>query len=147
MSQDTYSATEAGKVLGVSTKRVRQLVQNGTLRAVANSKPLAIRAESVHKEREKRGKAKASKPAEIPDTSLDVILTRIEQARLDGYSQAIEQTQKQLLAVEHSESIIREALHASETERKALAEQLLETSIKLAEAEARANSKRSFFRR
>lgn len=68
MSQETYTATQAANVLGVSTKRIRQLVEEGNLIALAGVKPLAIRAESVHRELARRQK---SKPESLPQ-SLDI---------------------------------------------------------------------------
>lgn len=63
MAGDTYSAGEAARVLRVSERRVRQLVDDGHLRA-EQEKPLRISARSVIEERKRREKKpKSESPA------------------------------------------------------------------------------------
>ena len=63
MAGDTYSAADAARVLRVSERRVRQLVDDGHLDAV-QEKPLRISARSVIEERKRREKApKIESPA------------------------------------------------------------------------------------
>lgn len=63
---DTYSATEAARVLGVSPKRVRQLVAQGKLDAAATD-PLKLSQQQVNELREQRkGDSRAKHPAQ-PD--------------------------------------------------------------------------------
>ena len=145
MSQDSYTATQAGQVLGLSTKRVRQLVTEKKLKAIPRSKPLLIEAESVHKERKRRGETPSMKPA-LNAGSLVELLLQIEQARQAGYEQALEHTQRQITAVEASEAYTKEELFKAQTERKALYEELLEAKVRLATLEAKAE-KKSFFKR
>lgn len=52
---DTYSREQAGKVLGVSARRISQLAADGRLETVQAS-PLRVSASSVHAERERRRK-------------------------------------------------------------------------------------------
>ena len=145
MSQDSYTATQAGQVLGLSTKRVRQLVTEKKLKAIPRSKPLLIEAESVHKERKRRGETPSMKPA-LNAGSLVELLLQIEQARQAGYEQALEHTQRQITAVEASETYTKEELFKAQAERKALYEELLEAKVRLATLEAKAE-KKSFFKR
>ena len=145
MSQDSYTATQAGQVLGLSTKRVRQLVTEKKLKAIPRSKPLLIEAESVHKERKRRGETSTMKPALNTGSFVEVLL-QIEQARQAGYEQALEHTQRQITAVEASEAYTKEELFKAQAERKALYEELLEAKVRLATLEAQAE-KKSFFRR
>lgn len=59
---DTYTAAEAARVIGVSERRVRQLVEDGRIKRANADGPLRLAAESVHREREsKRGRA----PSEV----------------------------------------------------------------------------------
>jgi chromosome segregation ATPase len=145
MSQDSYTASQCAQLLGLSTKRVRQLVENGTLKAVPRSKPLRIKAESVHNERSRRAENETLKPA-LNTSSLIDVLTQIEEARQAGYTQALEHTQKQITAIEHSEANTKEELYKAQAERKALYEELLEAKVRLATLEAQAERK-GFFRR
>lgn len=145
MSQDSYTATQAGQVLGLSTKRVRQLVAEKKLKAIPRSKPLLIEAESVHKERKRRGETSTMKPA-LNTGSLVEVLLQIEQARQAGYEQALEHTQRQITAVEASEAYTKEELYKAQAERKELNDQLMEAWFRLATLEAQAQ-KKGFFRR
>ena len=69
---DTYTAAQAARVLGVSERRVRQLVAEGVLTAASGiGEPLRVAQESAHKERQRRAsqpkaEAEAKKPA--PDS-------------------------------------------------------------------------------
>lgn len=68
---DTYSVADAAKLLQVSPKRVRQLVEEGRLSSVEGSSPLVLEAESVIRERKRREEA-PSRPGPAPAvTNLD----------------------------------------------------------------------------
>jgi excisionase family DNA binding protein len=141
MSQDTYTPTEASKLLGVSTKRVRQLVDEGKLEGVPDSKPLRIKAESVHNERESRG---TKKPESSGLLTLSEISFLIDQAREAGERSAL----LAITAREESEKYLREALAQEQAERKQAQEKLLLMSSRLAELEAaEASKRRGFFSR
>jgi len=64
VSADDYSAADAGRLLGLSEKRARQLAAAGVLE-ICNAKPLRVTALSVIAERERRGTqpAKRQTPA------------------------------------------------------------------------------------
>jgi len=139
MSLDTYTPTESGKLLGISPKRVRQLVQEGTLEGVPNSKPLKIKAESVHNERERRG---TTKPAQglglIPISEVAVLIEQARQAAERGAQLAI-------TAREESEKYLREALAKEQAERKQAEAELSLMTARLAVLEAA--KRRTFFSR
>jgi len=139
MSLDTYTPTESAKLLGVSTKRVRQLVEEGTLEGVPNSKPLKIKAESVHNERERRG---TTKPAQglglIPISEVAVLIEQARQAAERGAQLAIS-------AREESEKYLREALAKEQAERKQAEAELSLMTARLAVLEAA--KRRTFFSR
>ena len=48
MSADSYTVTEAAKVLGRSTKRVRQMLAEGKLVALPDTQPVRLAAEQVN---------------------------------------------------------------------------------------------------
>lgn len=139
MSQDSYTATEASKLLGVSTKRVRQLVDEKKLEGVRNSAPLKIKAESVHKLRDERG---TKKPESSGLLTLNEVALLIDQAREAGERSAL----LAITAREDSEKYLREALAQEQAERKEATEKLLLMSSRLAELEAaQANKRRGLF--
>lgn len=111
MSLDTYTPTEASKLLGVSTKRVRQLVTEGVIEGVPDSKPLRVKAESVHNERAKRSTNKPETSNLIP---LSEVMTLIEQAREAGERSA----HLAITAREESEKYLRESLAQAQAETK-----------------------------
>lgn len=139
MSQDSYTPTEASKLLGVSTKRVRQLVEEKKLEGVRNSAPLKIKAESVHKLRDERG---TKKPESSGLLTLSEVALLIDQAREAGERSAL----LAITAREDSEKYLREALAQEQAERKEATEKLLLMSSRLAELEAaQANKRRGLF--
>ena len=65
MSADSYTVAEAARLLGVTPKRVRQMIAAGGLPTVAGESPVRLPAEPVHQERERR-QASPSKPGPAP---------------------------------------------------------------------------------
>lgn len=149
MSQDSYTPAQAAQLLGLSVKRVRQLVASGKLKAVPKSSPLLIRAESVHKERELRGDkvtrtATPQKAFEL--ASLMEVIELIEAARLAGRSEGIEIAQRQIESVEASRERTEQALFEAQSKTSDLQAALAEARGRLAILEAQTERK-SFFRR
>jgi excisionase family DNA binding protein len=61
-ASSTYSAAEAGRVLGVSERRVRQLVDDGRLPAIRDDDGrLRLPQEAVHTERARRRRAEGTR--------------------------------------------------------------------------------------
>lgn len=134
MSQDSYTPAQAAQLLGLSVKRVRQLVASGKLKAVPKSSPLLIKAESVHKERELRGdkvtrSATPQKAFEL--TSLVEVLELIEAARQAGRAEGIEIAQRQIESVETSRERTEQALFEQQAQYSALAAELAEARVRL----------------
>jgi hypothetical protein len=147
MSQDSYTPAQTAQLLGLSVKRVRQLVASGKLKAVPKSSPLLIKAESVHQERELRGEkvsrtATPQKAFEL--TSLVEVLELIEAARQAGRSEGIEIAQRQIESVEASRERTEQALFEVQAQSSALAAELAEARVRLELMEAKP---RGFFRR
>lgn len=124
---DTYSVAETARLLGVSPKRVRQLVEEGKLLPVEGSTPLQVQALSVLEERERR---KESPPRPGPAPAVN----------------PLEPSEILAMASEIASSVAREsvrlALEAAEPARKeaeAVRDRTEESlRVALAEAEARA---------
>lgn len=147
MSQDSYTPAQTAQLLGLSVKRVRQLVASGKLKAVPKSSPLLIKAESVHKERELRGD-KVTRSA-IPEkafqlSSLLEVIELIEAARQAGKSEGIEIAQRQIESVEASRERTEQALFEQQAQTSAIAAELAEARVRLELMEAKP---RGFFRR
>jgi hypothetical protein len=72
---DGYSAAAAARVLGVSERRVRQLVTAGSLPALSLS-PLRVPQDAVHRERDRRRRSaprtSAGRPPAGPPEQVDV---------------------------------------------------------------------------
>lgn len=65
-----YTAAEAAQVIGVSERRVRQLVDDGTLTAEHDDEGrLRVDREPVHRERERRRRRPAERTTSRPATS------------------------------------------------------------------------------
>ena len=134
MSLDSYTPAQAAELLGLSVKRVRQLVASGKLKAVPKSSPLAITAESVHKERELRGEKvtrSATPEKAFQLTSLVEVLELIEAARQAGRAEGIEIAQRQIESVETSRERTEQALFEQQAQTSALAAELAEARARL----------------
>lgn len=119
-----YRVADAARVLGVSPKRIRQLIKEGRLPVVEGASPIAVEVEAVHRERERRKSRPASTPGPQPTPA------------------AVAVSVEDLLA--YAERITARALDAAMADRRAAdaardqAEQLLRAS--LAEATQRAQA-------
>lgn len=130
---DSYTATEAARILGVSARRIRQLTQDKRLKVI-QKKPLRVSAVEVIKLKEKREvegvfpRPKSSGDSELLKQSLETL------------SSAVELMQRQITTGEESarrnEDNLREAL-ADQRQRADKLEQEL-TELR--------NKRRGFFR-
>lgn len=132
-NQDSYSATQASKILGVSPRRIRQLVEDKRLK-VTQKKPLRVSAVGVLAMRDKR---KAEGVSVRPKSSSDSELLK---QSLETLSSAVELMQRQITTGEdiarRNEDNLREAL----AEQKQRADKLEQELTELR------NKKRGFFR-
>ena len=126
MSEDTYSATETARLLGVSTKRVRQLVATGSLIAIKDSKPLAIQKESVHRERSRRSDRK-------PDSNLEGVVPLSQLAELLERERinAEKSARLQLESAERAHELTKEQFFRVELEAREAREKVLELTLEL----------------
>jgi hypothetical protein len=132
---DTYTATEAAKVLKVSPRRIRQLVEAGRLIAIEES-PLRVSQLSVvalkeeRKEQPKQRTAKAS-GARTKQPPLSELVAALSEARAAGAAEARAAlelvTSEQRERAERAEQRAAEAeaaLRVADSERAVLASQL-----------------------
>jgi hypothetical protein len=111
---DTYGTSQAGKLLGVSARRVSQLAHDGRLEIVQD-KPLRLSAQSVHElrtERSGRGDQRANVPPPLAESVADQVARIVEMVTAE--------TQK---AIEVREHLISEVTsHRDELKVELLAE-------------------------
>lgn len=147
-SADTYTAAQAAQILGVSERRVRQLVNEGKLAGERGSDgQVRVAQQAVNEERKRRrtkagssaagtaGRAtRTTRRAATPEMDVDQLADRVASAvgqRLEG----------QLEITRRAESLVREELD-QERARRMEAEARLETATaRLAELEAAANER------
>lgn len=123
MSADSYGTAEAGRLLGLSPRRVRQLVADGRLVAVS-SDPLRVDAKSLLELRdERRSEPATTSPATGQGEQIAAVLDRALQAV---------QT-----AAERAESAYRERLAISDRTEQQLRDELFQERARALAAEQR----------
>jgi predicted RNase H-like nuclease (RuvC/YqgF family) len=132
---DSYTATEAGKILGISARRIRQLADEKRLKVIKES-PLKVSAVDVLAMKKKR-EAQGLKATTLK-SSLESELLR---QSLETLTQAVELMQKQLTSGEEAFKRNEDNLRAQLMEEKATRERL---EKELNELKTR---RKSFFRR
>lgn len=139
---DTYTVAQAAQILGISERRVRQLVNAGTLPAERTSTgALLLSQRAVNAERKARrasGSASGRKPAETrkasakpaaPEVDVEQLASAVASAvgtRLEG----------QIELTRRAESLVRQELDEERAKRMHLEAQLASTETALASAEA-----------
>jgi len=112
---DTYGTTQAGKLLGVSARRVSQLAHEGRLEIVQD-KPLRLSAQSVHELRTERSGRGSDQRANVPPPLAESVADQV--ARI--VEMVTTETQK---AIEVREHLISEVTsHRDELKAELLAE-------------------------
>lgn len=114
---DVYSAAAAAKVLGVSERRVRQLVRAGSLPALSLS-PLRVPQDAVHRERNRRRRSPPrtsvrSTPAGPPEeVDVEALVERTVRALLPLMLAPAELAEEAALAALAEERALRVAAEA-----------------------------------
>jgi len=132
---DSYTATEAGRILGISARRVRQLADDKRLKIVKEN-PLKVSAVDVLNMKKKR-EAQGLKATTLK-SSLESELLR---QSLETLTQAVELMQKQLTSGEEAFKRNEANLRAQLMEEKATRERLEKELSELR------NRRRGFFSR
>jgi NADH dehydrogenase/NADH:ubiquinone oxidoreductase subunit G len=135
LSMDSYTATEAGRILGISARRIRQLADAKSLKIVKEN-PLRVSAVDVLDMKKKR-EAKGLKATTLK-SSLESELLR---QSLETLTQAVELMQKQLTSGEEAFKRNEDNLRAQLMEEKATRERLERELSELR------NRRRGFFSR
>lgn len=121
-----YRVADAARVLGVSPKRVRQLIQEGRLPVVEGSSPMAVEVEAVHRERERRKSRPASTPGPQPTpaavaVSVEDLLAYAERITARALDAAMADRRAADAARDQAEDLLRASL-AEATQRAEAAE-------------------------
>lgn len=121
-----YRVADAARVLGVSPKRVRQLIAEGRLSAVPDASPVTVEAESVHRERDRRKHRSVSTPGPEPmpgavAVSVETLLEYAERITTRALDAAIADRRAADAARDQAEDRLRAAL-AEATQRAEAAE-------------------------
>ena len=132
---DSYTATEAARILGVSARRIRQLAQEKRLK-ITQKKPLRVSAVDVVAMKKKR-ESEGVFPVAQRQASESALLRQ----SLDTLSNAVELMQRQITAGEEAsrrnEDTLREQLALERASKERLEKELSELR----------NRKRGFFSR
>ena len=150
---DTYTVAQAAQILGISERRVRQLVNDGKLAAERTARG-CLRQAAVNAERKSRRKTSGRKAPEVrgrplrasaPELDVDHLASAVASAigsRIEGQLELTRRAEtlvRQELDEERAKRMEIEArLASSEAEVERLRQQLLETS---------ATKRRRFFRK
>ena len=123
---DGYRIADAARVLGVSPKRVRQLVAEDRLPLVEGSSPMAVEVEAVHRERDRRRHRPASTPGPEPTpltvaVSVETLLQYAERITSRALDAAMADRRAADAARDQAEDLLRASL-AEATQRAAAAE-------------------------
>jgi len=125
-TSDGYTAQEAARLLGVSPRRVRQLLDAGTLSAAAGDRPegapVILDRESVHRERESRRASRkgAGKPEDPTSGGLSTgDLMDLFERMQDRTLETLRRERAEVLAIrDRTEQDLRDALAAERAARE-----------------------------
>lgn len=139
MDADSYTVAETARVIGRSTKRVRQMLAEGKLAAIAGSQPLRIPAQQVHDMRANlRGQGSRPGPAPVQPAALtfqqvmelvESLTTRAieaaaaDRAAADRARDAVEQSLRDALAESRAHAQALEARLAAQQQAARAAQQ------------------------
>jgi len=152
MARDAYSTSEAAKILGLSERRVRQLVADGRLPADRDGEgKISLPQAAVHAERRNRKsggrsngrKAPAKAAASAPTLDTDAIAEQVAAVVSKAVEGRLEITQK-------AESLVRQELDEERARRMEIEKQLEAAKVELRLANEKleeAGRKRGLFRR
>lgn len=136
---ETYTPTEAGKILGVSDERVRQLIESGDLDGEKRRGRWHIFRVSVHHALEERGSPRTRRPSQ---TSEDAAREAAElRSRVEDLQYRLGRTEAIVELTEQAESTLREDLERERQRADRLEGELREARERLEE------SRRSWWRR
>jgi hypothetical protein len=107
---ETYSPIEAGRVLGVSDERVRQLLEAKEIEGEKRSGRWHVYRVSVHEALEKRGSPRSRRSRERAPHESGEDAARELRARVEDLSYKLGRSEARAELTERAESTVREAL-------------------------------------
>lgn len=157
-SSDTYSAAQAAEIIGVSERRIRQLVAEGKLPGKRDRDgTVRIPQQAVNEERRKRrtGSAAAGRVRKQGAASSGRAAARAEPVDVDALATAVasavgQRIEGQLEVTRRAESLVRAELDEERARRTEAESKLADAQVRLAEAErqlAAGQARRGLFRR
>lgn len=132
---DSYTPAQAAGVLGLSVKRVRQLVKEKKLAAIPKSSPLRISIRSTLALQEQRGDKVSRQSSPQPQQAFALgqlleVMELIEKARLSGRAEGIDLGQRQIESIDASRQRTELALFDLQTKNMTLAADLAEARMR-----------------
>ena len=123
---DSYGTAQAGRLLGVSARRVSQLAHDGRLEII-QPKPLRLSAQSVHELRTERSGRGADQRANVPPALAESVadqVARIVEILTTEQQKAIEVREHLLSEVTNHRDELKVELQAERVKVEQLQEQL-----------------------
>ena len=144
---DAYTVTETARLLGRSTKRVRQMIAEGKFTTEPNSQPVRIPAEEVHRAREgMRSSSVRPGPKSATELTMDDVMALVDKLTTRAIDANAAQVDAAMKMHEHSQQILRDSLAEERTKRLA-AVALLEETRRDLDAVRTAPAPRRFWKR
>jgi excisionase family DNA binding protein len=144
---DSYTVAEAARLIGRSTKRVRQMIAEGKFTAEPDSQPVRIPAAEVHRVRE------ASRPASVKpgpksstELTMDDVMALVDKLTTRAIEANAAQVDAALKMHEQSQQILRDSL-AEERAKRLATEALLEQTRQELETVRAVPAPRRFWKR
>jgi hypothetical protein len=128
---ETYTPIEAGRVLGVSDERIRQLIDAGEIAGEKRAGRWHVYRLSVHHQLEQRGSPRARRSRERAPHESGEDATRELRARVEDLSYKLGRSEARAELTEQAESTIRETLQRERERADGLEAELRETRDQL----------------
>jgi excisionase family DNA binding protein len=128
---ETYTPIQAGRVLGVSDERIRQLIDAGEIEGEKRGGRWHVFRVSVHHQLERRGSPRARRSRERSPHESGEDAARELRARVEDLSYRLGRSEARAELTERAESTVREALERERERADGLEAELRETRDQL----------------
>lgn len=149
-NSDTYTAAQAAQILGVSERRVRQLVTQGKLAGQRSDNGVVrVAQRAVNEERKRRQKVTGGTTKRAPRAAAKAAPEPVDVGELaEKVASAVGQRlEGQLEITRRAESLVRQELDEERARRMQVEAQLQAAQTRLAELEQERARRRGLFRR
>jgi hypothetical protein len=152
-TKDTYTAAQASQILGVSERRVRQLVNEGKLPGErGNDGVVHISQQAVNDERKRRKTTTKAAPSSTRSAGRRAQAAATGAEDVEALANAVaakvgQRLEGQLEITRKAESLMRDELDEERARRAQVEAKLADTEKRLAELVATSNKKRRLFGR